>query len=96
VVGSGRRHRRRPVTGTTFGHVCRIERPLHSIRSFLDALALITETLDEPGASAVNVIVHATLDQVGEIDEEYSALFQLSHPNREHFEREAWLTDKAD
>jgi hypothetical protein len=67
-----------------------MERPLQSVCNFLDALALITETMDEPAASAVNTIVWAAIDQVGEIDEAYPTLFHLSHPNCDRFEREGW------
>lgn len=84
------------MTDPTFHHVCNIERPLHSIRKFLDALALITEVFDEPGAGAVHVIVHATLEHVADIDEAHSALFKLSHPGRERLAREGWPTDKVD
>jgi len=73
-----------------FRHVGSIEPALTHIRNFLDALALISETMEEPAASAVNVIVHATLDHVTEADEAYVALFKLSHPDRERFEREGW------
>jgi len=73
-----------------YRHVCRIERPLTHIRNFLDALALITETIEEPAASAVNVIVRAALDHVAEVDAEYATLFRLTHPDRERFEREGW------
>jgi hypothetical protein len=40
-------------------HVNSIDRPLTGIRHFLDAIALISETMEEPAASAVNVIVQA-------------------------------------
>jgi hypothetical protein len=36
------------MTADSFRHVCNIEKPIRNIRGFLDALALITETLDEP------------------------------------------------
>jgi hypothetical protein len=41
---------------------------LASIRQLLSALALISETLEEPGAGAVNVIVHAALAHVAEAE----------------------------
>ena len=40
-------------------HVNSIEPALTHIRYFLDAIALITEAMEEPHAGAVNVIVHA-------------------------------------
>jgi hypothetical protein len=37
---------------SAFSHVCRIEHPLGAVRRLSDALALISETIEEPGASA--------------------------------------------
>jgi hypothetical protein len=84
------------VSNEVFCHVTNLERPLGSTRRFLDALALLSETLKEPEAGAVNEIVQATLERVAEIDKEYSTLFRLTHPSREHFEREGWPTDRAE
>lgn len=78
------------------GHVCNLERPLEAIRNFGNSLALISEALDEPGASAVNQITWALLDQLGQIDAEYSTLFRLTHPDRERFEREGWPSSKPE
>ena len=51
---------------------------------------MISEAMEEPAASAVNVIVHTTLEHVTEADEAYAELFKLSHPDRERFERDGW------
>jgi hypothetical protein len=72
-----------------------LEPPLTNIRRFLDALALISETLDEPGGSAVNVIVHAAIDHAAEVESEYVSLFRLTHPDRERFEREGWPGERG-
>ena len=61
-------------------HVYNIEMPLANIRNLLNALALISENLDEPQAGAVNVIVHAALEQVREADGAHRAC--LGHPSR--------------
>jgi hypothetical protein len=45
-----------------------IEMPLTDIRNLLNAIALITEAMEEPHAGAVNVIVHAALEHVREIE----------------------------
>jgi len=79
-----------------FRQVGRIEPSLTHIRKFLDALALISETMEEPAASAVNVIVHTTLEHVTEADDAYATLFKLSHPDRERFDREGWPGDEAE
>jgi hypothetical protein len=80
-------------SGDVFSHVCSIERPLAVIRNFLNALAMISETLDEPGASAVNQITWAMMDQVADLNAEHVTLFRLTHPGRERFEREGWPGD---
>jgi hypothetical protein len=80
---------------TTFHHVCNLERPLAAARNFATGIALISETLDERGASSVQQISAAMIDAVAKIEAEYSTLFQLTHPDRDRFEREGWPTDKA-
>jgi hypothetical protein len=79
-----------------FGHVCKIESPLGSAQHLVDALALITETIDEPGASAMNEIIHTVRANLREIDKEHSHLFRLHHPNREQFERDGWPDEPTD
>jgi hypothetical protein len=69
---------------------------LGAIKRLGDALALITETIEEPGASATNEIVHTLLGHVAEIDKEYSFLFRLHHPSRDHFERVGWPGKKSE
>ena len=83
------------MTDPTFHHVTNIERPLNSIRNFANALALISEALDEPGASVVQEIAWNIRGFVETIEGEYSALFRLSHPDRERFEREGRPSDEA-
>ena len=77
-------------------HVNSIEPALAHIRHFLDAIALITEAMEEPHAGAVNVIVHAALDHVREAEAVHQTLFRLTHPDRERFEREGWPGDAND
>ena len=84
------------MTNATFAHVCKIERPLGAVQRLGDALALITETIEEPGASAMNEIVHVMLEHVAEIEEEYAFLFKLHHPDRERFERNGWPGAKSE
>jgi hypothetical protein len=40
-------------SNTAFSHVCKIEHPLGAVRRLSDAVALITETMEEPRASAI-------------------------------------------
>ena len=84
-----------PTSGDVFRHACRIEPALTHTRKFLEALALISETMEEPHASPVNVVVHAALEHVAEADEAYVTLFRLCHPDRERFEREGWPGEGA-
>jgi hypothetical protein len=85
-----------PKSSAAFSHVCKIEHPLGAAQCLANALALITETLDEPAASAMNEIVHMVRAHLREIDKEYSYLFHFHHPNREQFERDGWPTEKLD
>jgi hypothetical protein len=78
-----------------FDHVCKIERPLGAIQRLGDALALITETIEEPGASAINEIVWTMKDHISELDKIHEVLFRLHHPNREQFEIDGWPTNKS-
>jgi hypothetical protein len=80
----------------TYAHVCKLDRPLASIRNLGMSLALITETIEEPGASAMNEIVLAMLERVEEIDKEYAFLFRLHHPSREQFEQDGRWPDGTD
>jgi hypothetical protein len=79
----------------TYAHVCKLERPLESIRNLGMSLALITETIEEPGASAMNEIIQAMLERVEEIDREYAFLFRLHHPSREQFKRDGRWPDET-
>jgi hypothetical protein len=72
-----------------FYHVSNIERPLSSIRNYAAGLAMISETMGEEGL-VVQEMSWAITDLVKKIDKEYSALFKLTHPDRERFEREGW------
>ena len=84
------------MSDSPFSHVCKIEHPLGAAQRLVDALALITETIDEPGASAMNEIIHAVQAHLTEIDAEYSYLFHFHHPNREQFKRGGWPDDKPE
>jgi hypothetical protein len=66
---------------TLFHHVRNIERPLASIQNFATGLAIIGETLGDEGA-VVQGMSWAISDLVKKIDEEQSALFKLTHPDR--------------
>ena len=46
----------------------RIEHPLGAAQRLADALALITETVDEPEASAMNEIIHMVKAHLRDID----------------------------
>jgi hypothetical protein len=75
-----------------FYHVSNIERPLSSIRNYAAGLAMISETMGEEGL-VVQEMSWAITDLVKKIEEDYSALFKLTHPNRDRFEREGWPED---
>jgi hypothetical protein len=77
-------------------HVNRLEDPLTSIGRFLDAIALISEVMEEPHACAVNIIVHTALGHLRDAEVEHLALFRLTHPDRERFDREGWPGDEAE
>jgi hypothetical protein len=71
------------MTDATYAHVISMERPLDAIRKLGVALALMTETIEEPGASAMNEIIHTLLSHVAELDGIHETLFRLHHPSRE-------------
>ena len=75
-------------------HVNNLEHPVTSIRHFLDAIALISEVMEEPHACAVNTIVHTALDHLRKVEAEHLILFRLTHPDRERFDREGWPGDR--
>jgi hypothetical protein len=80
------------MTEATFSHVGAIGEQLSDVHRLLDALALLTETMEEPHAGAANVIVWTTIDHLREIDLHHTALFRLNHPDRDFFERVGWPT----
>jgi len=74
---------------TAFNHVTNIERPLGRICNCAAGLAIIRETLDGEG-KVVQEMSWAIIEQVKKIEEQYSILFRLTHPDRERFEQEGW------
>jgi hypothetical protein len=60
-----------PKSSSAFSHVCKIEHPLGAIKHLADAVALITETMEEPRASAINEIVWTMKDHFSELDKIY-------------------------
>jgi hypothetical protein len=74
----------------TYAYVNRMEQPLTAIKNFAP-LSRITESIEEPGASAIEII-HAILEQVRQVDEVHALLFRAYHPNRERFQQDGkWL-----
>lgn len=73
-----------------FRHVSDMENPLATVADILKGLALIAETMDEDHGGVVQRMAWLALDQCKAAERLRGELFHLTHPNREHFEKEGW------
>ncbi|CAK7257260.1 MULTISPECIES: hypothetical protein [unclassified Shinella] len=73
-----------------FRQVADMEVPLATIHDMLRGLALLAEGMDEDYASVVQRIAWYALDQCRAAEKLRGELFHLTHPNRDHFEKEGW------
>lgn len=77
-------------TSQAFDLICDMEDPLTIIGDLTDALALIAETMDDDRSSIVQRLAWLAKDQRNAAEKLRGDLFRLTHPRREHFEREGW------
>jgi hypothetical protein len=66
-----------------FDAVCEMEGDLRAIDEFADALALISETMDEsPHANAINRLAWEIKHRAQRVETRRDDLLRLTHPNR--------------
>jgi hypothetical protein len=66
-----------------FNAVCEMEGDLRAIDEFADALALISETMDEsPHANAFNRLAWEIKDRAQRVETRRDNLLRLTHPNQ--------------
>jgi len=66
-----------------FNAVCEMEGDLRAIDEFADALALVSETMDEsPHANAINRLAWEIKHRAQRVDTRRDDLLRLTHPNR--------------
>src|SRR5439155_804369 len=73
--------------------VVKLEYPTTTIQNYMKALFRIAETLEENEAAVISQIAEGADQEAKKIEAAYSELFQASHPNRKHFEKEGWPSD---
>lgn len=77
-------------TSQPYDLICGMEEPLTIIGDLVDAMAFIAETIDGDCSSAVQRLAWLAKDQRDAAEKLRGDLFRLTHPRREHFEREGW------
>lgn len=75
---------------SAFSHVCKMEDPLATIKDLLKCLAFLAESLESDVGSVVQRVAWLGIDEFDRVEEMRGELFKLTHPNRDHFEREGW------
>lgn len=74
-----------------YERVCGMENPLTIARDIVVALSMIAETLGEGGEGAVvQTLACMAKDQIDAAETMRGDLFRLTHPRRDHFEKEGW------
>lgn len=73
-----------------FRQVADMETPLTTVEDLLAGIAFIAETLDEEQGSAIQRIAWLAKDHCERANALRGELFKLTHPRREHFEKEGW------
>lgn len=79
-----------PYATGPFRHVSDMENPLATVADILKGLALIAETIDDDHGGVVQRMAWLALDQCNAAERLRGELFRLTHPRREHFEKEGW------
>jgi hypothetical protein len=77
---------------TMFGIVGDMEDDVSAVENFADAIAIMSETIDDgdPLALCLQRLAWEIKVRASRIGEQRGKLFHMTHPNREHFEREGW------
>lgn len=77
-------------TADAFRGVGDMEIPLDTVRNLVTGLALIAETLNDSDGRAIQSIAWLAIEKCDAIEEMRKNLFRLTHPQRDHFEKEGW------
>lgn len=85
------------MSAPAFDLVSGMERPVDEARVFALALALaaFAETIDTDDGSIVQLLAWSIMDRCKRIEESRGELFQLTHPNRDHFEKVGWPSSET-
>lgn len=75
-------------TAEAFQNVGDMEMPLATIRDLAMALAFISEKFSDNEGSVVQRLAWLVIENCDELEKARRNLFRLSHPNRDHFEKE--------
>jgi hypothetical protein len=71
------------LNGEIFSAVCEMEGDLRAIDEFADALALVSETMDEsPHANAINRLAWEIKHRAQRVETRRDDLLRLTHPNQ--------------
>ena len=78
-----------------FAFVTDMEDDVTAVEQFATALAFIAETLDEAEGAVVQRLALTIKARAKSIEVRRGYLFQLLHPNRDHFEKAGWPGDEV-
>lgn len=81
-----------PYEAGPFRQVCDMERHLSDIEDLACALMFIAETIETEDRTSTTVMGLAMMidEKVKDVEVLRGELFRLTHPRRDHFEREGW------
>jgi hypothetical protein len=81
-------------TKPPFRQVCEMEDHLATINDLLRGLCRIAETLNEDEGAVVMRLGHLAIRECESAENLRGELFRLTHPNRQHFDKEGWPGDE--
>lgn len=67
-----------------------METPLTTVSDILHGIALIAETMDDDHGRVVQRMAWLAIEQCSAAECLRGELFHVTHPKREHFEKEGW------
>lgn len=74
-----------------FENVCSMEDDIASVENFADAIAIMSESIDgEPMALSIQRLAWEIKRRIRGVEARRGKLFHMTHPRRQHFEREGW------
>lgn len=75
-----------------FEKVCSMEDDIEAVKHFASAIAIMSELIDDDESMGLSFqrLAWEIKHRVDNISERRGELFRMTHPNRQHFEREGW------